>query len=143
MIVEEKIEIIINKSNKSIYGKDKNIGDVVFIDVDKLTKGSNLTINVKCDYCGDITSMTYKRHIEATKILNKHSCFNCKSLKSNEVSLLKYGVENVMFINNFKEKQKNKIKELYGVENVFELEEIKEKSKSTLIEKFGVENYIS
>ena len=49
MIVEEKIEIIINKSNKSIYGKDKNIGDVVFIDVDKLTKGSNLTINVKCD----------------------------------------------------------------------------------------------
>jgi hypothetical protein len=53
--------------------------------------------------------------------------------------ILKYGVSNSMFDENFKDKIKKTNIEKYGVENVFQNDKIKCKIKESNIERYGVE----
>lgn len=52
--------------------------------------------------------------------------------------LEKYGVDNLMAVPEFKEKQKKTCLEKYGVENPFQVEEFKQKSRETNIKNLGV-----
>lgn len=119
MILNKKTKISINSSNIIHYSKwykDIEVFDIIEVEIDKLTKGSNAKIKVKCDNCGLEKELQYKNY---NKYGYKNSEWLCRECK----------------------KKKN-IKEKYGVENIFQLKEIKEKTKKTVRKKWGVD-YIS
>jgi hypothetical protein len=90
MIVEnQKIDVKITRRNISIYKKlgykDIKIGDVITIGVDDLTKGSQVKVAVKCDYCGNIVMVKYRDYMHYK--FDKYSCKHCKQKKTSEYNL--------------------------------------------------------
>lgn len=132
MIITKKLEIKITKQNCEHYtklGYNTN-NKFIIIDVSDLTKGSNIEIEVKCDYCESIRLISYKeynRNIEKNK---KYSCsIKCGILKSKETNLLKYGVEHTFQLDKVKEKIKTTNFERYGVEHVSQIQNVKDIKK--------------
>jgi hypothetical protein len=75
------------------------------------------------------------------KFYNRHNndgCMNPKELK--HIMLEIYGVENAMFLQQFKDKMIKTNNERYGVDYTMQLEETKAKRKNTLKERYGVEH---
>lgn len=170
MIITKEALIILNSSNISFYKKlgyiipDKPAGKAILVSIDDITKSSHIVIDVSCDYCYSIKSVTYKEYNRNIKYNNKFSCSNkCGAIKRKELSIVKYGVESPSMLNIVKDKNKvtcnkkyNKdyymnTKEFrdksnismlvkYGVENAMHSEEIKEKLKESILDKYGVEN---
>ena len=50
-----------------------------------MSKGSNVKVDVKCDYCGKIVKVKYKDYIKYK--FNKYSCAHCRQKKTSEYSL--------------------------------------------------------
>lgn len=113
------------------------MGDNLEVAIEHLAKGSAEKVDVKCDYCGDIFKRKWLYYLKTHNIIDKDSCSNCYNLKVQETNIIKYGKANPMHIEEFVEKNKQKMLEKYGVENVFMSEEIKEKIKNTNLRKYG------
>lgn len=71
-------------------------------------------------------------------------CKDCllknKQIKRENTNIEKYGVDNPMKKEEFKEKLRLTNNRLYGVDNCFQNEKIKQKSKETCLKKYGVEH---
>lgn len=67
--------------------------------------------------------------------------FLCKSCKTKQTCLNKYGVDNVAKSIQAKEKYEQTCLEKYGVKCALERQDIKEKARQTKLEKYGDENY--
>ena len=92
MIVEnQKIEINVGKHNiKKIrqYGfASAEIGDIVKVGLDYLSKGSNIRVAVKCDYCGRIVYPKYQDYNKRT--YTKYPCQHCRQTSTSEATLEK------------------------------------------------------
>lgn len=57
----------------------------------ELTPGSNIEVEFKCDYCGNIDKRRYMNLIEGRSIIKKDCCRDCTSKKHYESLLKKYG----------------------------------------------------
>lgn len=100
------------KKNKYIVPK----GSTILVDIDDLTKTSNVLIDVVCDYCGEVKLKSYKeymRSINGNEFVRKYCCENCDHHKKQEIyeykqshNMLKRGEKGYW---NFKE---NRLKEL-------------------------------
>jgi hypothetical protein len=119
MILEDKIEInITNRNKKRLKELGYNIEkDKILIKPTDLPNGSHEEITAICE-CGDQNKIRYHKYIEN---LSRGGIYRCKkcSQKTREKS----------------------IKDKFGVDNVMKLEEFKEKSKITKLKKYGNENY--
>ena len=137
MIVSDKIQITITQSNINHYiyfYNDIKIKDIIYVNVNELTKGSHYKIKMKCDVCGEESESEYN-------ILYKNDSlkyFMCKKCKRKKTILEKYGVDNVFKSNHIKEKSKKTIQKKYGVDNVSQNNTIKEKKINTFKSKYGV-----
>jgi len=90
----------------------------------------------KCVICGNKS----KFNSMVKGYYNTCTSKKCKTALRKQTCLKKYGVENVMLINDVKEKLKTTVMELYGVDNISKLENIKNKKIITCLKKYGVEN---
>jgi very-short-patch-repair endonuclease len=117
-------------------------GDIIKIKISDLSSGMSKRIPIQCDYCGKVFDRKYKDHIkiQKTEILNKDACKKCRSIKEKEVVLVKYGVDNVMKLEEFKGNLKNTMMEKYGVEYASQNPEVVEKFKQTMLERYGEDN---
>lgn len=101
MIVTKVVNVSWNPRNKKIYEelgyKFTKIGDKFLIPIKHLPKGSQIKVEVKCDYCGLIKKIAYRTYLTQNKmdIVNKYSCNKCKGKKISESNLISYGVTNV------------------------------------------------
>jgi len=157
VIVDNKIKIRINPNqfkyytdkgyNVSFYNRD------LIININDLSKGSGVKINVKCDICDNLYNITYNNYNNQIKKHNMYVCFSCKNHKSKITNLEKYGCEWSLQNQNIKDKGKKTLLETIGVDNISKLQSIKNdrknyfnndnfkvKSKITLIKKYGVDN---
>jgi len=167
MIIDKKILVKIDRSNIEYYKKfDYNIKlkDILEIDVDKLQRGSNKKVKVKCDNCDSENSVKYYTYMNNIENWNIYLCAKCsdkfkmeKTYKTNlekygvkifnnreksiETNLEKYGVENVSQSKEIKEKRKETNLKNWGVEVIFQSEKLKEQFKKTKKEKYGDENF--
>lgn len=116
-----------------------SMGDKFEVDVKDLKSGSNIPVQIKCDYCGAIYTAPYSTYVNSIKT-GKNACKQCLSTKIKESNLKKYGVENVFQLEAIKEKSKKSILERYGVENVSQSQEIQEKIKENNLKNYGVTN---
>ncbi len=90
MIVEnQKIDIILTRHNINIYKKlgydNLNVGDVLSIGIEDLSNGSNIKVDVVCDYCNEIIPVRYRDYV-AYKF-DKYSCKSCRQKKTSEYNL--------------------------------------------------------
>lgn len=115
------------------------MGDVFTVKTSHLTNGSEVIVNVSCDYCNKHYTKRWCNYILENKksTIHKDCCKDCKKLKIQETVLEKYGVNSVFELDSIKEKIINTNLEKYGVENPFSSDEIKEKIYKTNIKRYG------
>ena len=121
MIIKEKINIKVNhrcvKHYNDIGYKCKG-GDIIEIYNTDLTKGSNYKVNVKCDFCSYEKKLPFFKYLKNISNGGLYSCSNkCSVEKYEKTCMDKYGVDNVMFVEDIKNKIKATKKERYGDEN--------------------------
>lgn len=126
-----KIKIINNNIKKysKIFNKKLCIGDIIDINVNDLSKGSNIIINVSCDLCGEILKKSYKEYNNNYNRGNIFTCKKCSQKKRKINNINKYGYEHHFQSDKIKNKIKNTNLEKYGVEHVSNIENVKEKKK--------------
>lgn len=120
MILDNNIKIKIGRRNINYIkdlGYSVKYGDEIDFPIKNLQKGSHINIRCKCENCGIEKIMWYKEYNKCT--LNgkeKYVCQKCNYTKIKKTNLLKYGVENVMMIENTIDKMKNTNLLIYGCE---------------------------
>ena len=123
MIKDDYVEVILNSKNlKRLYslGYKGKVKDIIKIKIEDLSVGSNILINVECSVCKHIKKVKYLNYNKQTDNNNNlYYCSDCKSIKTKNTCLEKYGVDNPMKLNIVKEKSKQTCLEKYGVDNIF------------------------
>jgi len=108
--------------------------------IDVLKCSSGAKIPVQCDYCGKVYYPTSRNYEKKRKHSNKDCCVSCKGQESKETNQIKYGVDNVMQVQEFKEKHQETCMEKFGTLSPLESKEIFAKTQNTLYEKYGVKS---
>ena len=128
------------------------IGDEFEAKVSDLTKGSNIEIMVKCDYCGKEYLIKYCRYYNSHTHHNKNGIFDetvkdacnnveCYEQKAKEEIFKKFGVHNVREIEWINEKIRKTNLEKYGCENPFGNKKVQEKIRQFFRNNYGVDFY--
>ena len=72
-------------------------GEELFVRATDLKESSDVFVDVVCDYCGKEYQMQYKKYVSRViknEYVKKCACEECLLLKTKEVQLAKYGIEN-------------------------------------------------
>lgn len=135
----------------------------IIVKVEDLPKGSNVKVEVLCDYClEEVMKKEYSTFIKQREnsTIHKDCCKKCSILKVQEGNLVKYGAESTFQLPEVREKRKitmlnlygaeepssskilqekrlKNIQDKYGVDNVFQINEVKQKRKISMEEKYG------
>lgn len=171
MLLTKTVNVKWNSRNKKYYTDlgyiFTKMGDDVEIKIDDLSKGSNVRVEIRCDYCHQLYSTQWDTYYRLKQKINCSDCCNspkCTGQKSKESMLLLHGVDCSIKIPEVKEKIVNTCLKKYGVKNPFANKnvqkkirdtnlkkygvefslqnyEVREKGKNTCLEKYGVENY--
>ena len=143
MILTKFLTIKVNHNSLNYYkslGYDVNCSSKIIIPIEHLTKGSHQKIDCKCNYCDQITNITYKDYLSCIKKTNKYSCTKCKFNKAKLTNLEKYGFESALQNKEIKNKQINTNNKKYGFNCPLGNKLIKDKSNETLMKNYGVDN---
>ena len=147
MLISKTVEIKWNSKIKQHYvdlGYEfTKMKDSFVVKTGDLTQGSNVVVDVKCDYCGKEYQEQWYRYFAGNhnSVIHKDCCNACKKYKIQETSMFKYGVKSVLSLDEVKDRIKKTNLERYGVENPFASEDIKQKIIDTAIDKYGVEHF--
>lgn len=145
MLISKTIYTKWNSKTKEYY---VNLGyeftkmsDEFLVNVSDLKDSSSERVEVQCDYCHTVIIPRWAEFIRGRKLSEKDTCGNCKHLKAKETIQDKYGVDNLMDSNEFKNRRDGTILEKYGVANVFQLDSIKKIIRKTMLSKYGKESF--
>jgi hypothetical protein len=141
MILTKEVEIKVSSSNwkhleKNGYNIKKN-GDIILINVEHLSPGSKLKIEVCCDNCSSNRNIPYCDYYNSIQKYKNYYCKNCRYLRMTETCMKIYGVDNYSKTEEYKLKFKKTCLEKYGVENPLQYEEFLNKLKKTNLERYG------
>ena len=122
-----------------IYTK---MGDTFVCNVNDLTNGSTVKVNVVCDYCGKHFEVMWQHRIKCVNenIVKKDACKDCCELKMQDIVKTKYNVNSVLLSPNIREQITKTNLAKYGCENPFSNKTIQNKIANTNIEKYGCKN---
>lgn len=145
MILDKVVELRGHGRNRKLIeslGYEFVNRKIYLINVKDLMETSTAKVNVQCDYCRDPFVKKYWTILRGRETIEKDCCgkTECMKQKREEVTLAKYGVNNINKLQEVKNKIKNTNIEKYGVENVFQYDEFINKQKETVKEKYGVFN---
>ncbi len=124
------------------YILDENNKEII-VDTMDLTVGSHRNVKVECDYCKKELEMKFKDFLKQRNKtpFKEDVCINCGHNKARKNNNLKYGVDNVMQVPEFKENLAKVFEDRYGVRYYSQTDEHKEKYTATCLEKYGVSHY--
>ena len=95
----QKIEIYIARKALAQYylekGYDCKVGQTIIIEAKDISSGSHKKIDYICDYCGEQFSRVVYSN-ERNKQSSKDSCAKCSKLKRKDTTFERFGVDNVM-----------------------------------------------
>ena len=143
MLLTKEVEVIPSGKNIQYYkdlGYDVKWRKPLKVKIEDLSKHSKVKVLVLCDYCEkNIMTVTYANHLKSRAIIDKDSCVDCKSQKTAESNLFKYGVASTSQLPEVREKVKATFLSKYGVDSYAKTQECKEKRNATMMELYGVE----
>lgn len=151
MIKENQfVKVKWNSKNKAHYSSLGYIwtkkGEEFLVDVQDLTHGSKIYIEIICDYCGEEFLKLYNNYAKGRLIIQKDACEKCSVIKKEEAILEKYKTNSIIEIMNLKYGQeKTEQWKQNFIDNNRHLGFTKEsrlKSKQTMLERYGVEHPI-
>ena len=144
MILTKQIEIGINYKNIEHFkelGYEVKCGKRIVVPIEHISPQSNIKVEVKCDYCGEIKIIKYQDYVINTDFgKRKYAGKKCGIKKVKETNLERYGVEYAQQNEEIRNKTIDIIKERYGVDNISKTDLFKEKYKETMNERYGVDN---
>jgi len=116
------------------------------VKIGDLELGSNIKVDVLCDYCLEngketISSVIYRNYTKSLKnshLINKDACWDCRHKKEVELNLINYGVKSPFSLDDVREKIKNTNTERYGTEFVLNNKDIRAKINYTVLIRYGV-----
>ena len=122
--------------SKSVFKNKKEIK------IEDLSNGSHILVLVKCDYCDNKREIPYKKYTKSIENNGKYSCsYKCRSLKTKEINLDRFGVNCNLHSEDGKSKVKKTMIDKYGVDNFSKSSEFLEKTKKTNVYKYGTEHF--
>lgn len=153
---DELIPIVWNSRNVKYYMAKgylyTHIGDEFFVRVEDLQPSSRVKVKVICDYCGDEFEMYMYAYTKSTQNSTTVACGKCKTIKTRQTMVERYGVDNCMLVNEFKDKMLSTIQNRYGVSSPvflpqhqeamkhYDKQSAKEKYVATCLARYGVDN---
>jgi hypothetical protein len=138
-----KIEILGRKTNK--YYKDLgyifNFGDTIEVKIEDVPKGSNVLVDVSCDFCNKKKQIPYYNYCCCIKNQNIYSCFKCSKRKTEITNIEKYGFKVPTQNKEISEKiaKTNLIR--YGFACSLQNDKVREKTKITNLKLYDDENF--
>lgn len=149
MMLSKEVKIKWNSKNKKHYEElgyeYTKMGDTFNVKVEDLTRGSNVLVDIECDYCHKPYQTKWIEYLRAKKKDNQKDCCSnpeCTGKKSAESLIMKYGTSNIREIPGVNEKIAITNIQRYGVENPSKSKEVIDKIKETNMKKYGVEWYM-
>jgi len=151
MILDTNVEVRWNGNNRKWY-TDKGYvytkhNDKFLVDINDLSKGSHVEVNVLCDYCLDndvetLIKKTWKRYVRdnLNSVIKKDACAKCQPIKTKECNMVNFGVESKTELKETRDKIKETTLERYGVEHNMQDEKIKAKAVNTFMKNYGFDN---
>jgi hypothetical protein len=139
MIITKKVKVRINNINKKHY-KDVKLNDIIEVNVDELSKGSHVEIDVACDVCGKNKKMLYKTYIKHTKNDGKYYCRICNKVNTKKTNIERYGVEVPIQSKEIMKKINTTNLIRYGFKWCTQNNIIKEKQRKTCNERYGCDS---
>ena len=122
--------------SKSVFKNKKEIK------IEDLSNGSHILVLVKCDYCDNKREIPYKKYTKSIENNGKYSCsYKCRSLKTKEINLDRFGVNCNLHSEDGKSKVKKTMIDKYGVDNFSKSDNYKEKTYKSNIEKYGTKHF--
>ena len=100
VLISKEVEVRWNGFTRKWYEergyKWTKANDYFTCRIEDLMKTSTVKVLVKCDYCGREFEKQYRYYFTERELVDKNCCSNrkCMVAKSEEVSLVKYGVTN-------------------------------------------------
>ena len=152
LLLTKNVEILLNSRNikrfeslgylipreKDDRGRNRvKTGTKILIRTSDLSLGSHCKVEVRCDYCGKVSILSYKDYINRHDNELGDCCHKCENIKYKKTMLEKYGVENSFQSEVFIEKAKATNRQKYGADWGFYNTEIRNKIQNTMQEKYG------
>ena len=113
------------------------MGDVVYVRVKHLLKGTTSKVSVVCDYCHKKYKTSFSTYIKGHKYIAKDSCKKCAYLKSAEVFKVLHGVTNPLQVPEINQKQRETCLAKYGVEFALQNSDLLDKKNQTCETRYG------
>jgi hypothetical protein len=110
---------------------------MILSDVSNIKKRSTELIDVQCDSCSEVFKIKY---VNYHRNGNKDGFYTCKTCKTKNTNLEKWGVENPSQLDSIKEKKRDTFTKNWGVDHPSKSDIIKEKKRETFQDRFGVDN---
>ena len=114
------------------FGYNGKKGDIVNVNIEHLNKDSCALIEVQCDYCGRIKTITFSHYNKCKHSNNLYACTHCVGHKVVETSLERYGVPSTTMLQEVKDKMTSTNMERYGGIAPAQSPEVREKITQTL-----------
>lgn len=159
MLLSQVAQVKWNNKNRKYYENKcytfTNNGDIFLVNIEDLSPSSKGTVEVSCDFCGEIIEKAYQTYKTQHHPLYGDCCAECQPIKNKKICLDKYGVDNGSKTQEAINKIKQTSMERYGVDNPSKTEQAREKIsvkskqnnpivmkkvKATMKELYGVEN---
>lgn len=142
-LITEKVKI---KPSGQIISYYKNLGynfengEEIEVKVSDLSKGSHVVIYCKCDYCDKDVYLEYHTYLRSCNcIVPKIACEECRTKKSVECNIIKYGVKSCASRKDVQEKISETCLKKYGVDNYSKTEDYKLRMKTMSQERYGTD----
>lgn len=143
MIKNKYVILKWNPRNKSRYVnlgyKFTQMGKDLEVKVQDLSAGSNVMVDIVCDYCGKTYKTPWYSYVSLRKkdIIKNDCCKDCAQIKARESINEKYGSYTQAFYKTNKKRESTNLIR-YQSKNVFGSEKIKSKIVSTNLKRYGV-----
>lgn len=140
------IKITVDENNINTLSKSFDelfIGKIIITEIQNTHPYRKIRCDAICDGCGKTVNMYVNSYYIHTKNNGEYLCSECAKKRKEEHLLKLYGVTNVTYIPEVREKARNTNLERYGYVTPSKNEEVAAKRRATNIEKYGVECTLS
>jgi hypothetical protein len=146
MIITEYVEIKINQFNYHHYNRIGYITDnleTIMVSINDISKNSPIRIKSKCDVCGKIKELSYRKYNKNISSGSYYACSNlCAKSKVESTNRDKYGVDYPLQSENKMNELKEYFTKKFGFDNPSKNDDIKLKRETTMYAKYGVKTNI-
>lgn len=140
-IFSKEVVIKVNRRTKGIYKNKYDVsGEYINVKIEDLPYNSNVIIEFQCDYCGKIFKNKYTNYTRHLNTTDSVACRECLGKKMKDVTMIRYGVENISQLDSVKKKKVDTCNKNFGCDYPMQSEEVMDRAKVSMVKNYGVKH---